>query len=79
VRNFLDTEFSNRWIRRRREIEWPPCLSDLSPLDYFLWGYLKGKVYAIKLKNLEELRQRIIEEATLIDPEFIRNPVFMIE
>jgi len=42
-------------------------------LDYFLWGYLKGKVYATKPRNLEKLRQRIIEEAALIAPEFLRN------
>jgi len=71
VRNFLDTEFPNRWIGKSREIE---ELSRLLPLDYFLWGYLKGKVYATIPKNLEELR-RIIEEAAFIDPEFIRNAV----
>jgi len=32
-------------------------------------------VYAIKPKNLEEFRQRIIEETALIDPEFIRNAI----
>ncbi|KYN17352.1 hypothetical protein ALC57_10328, partial [Trachymyrmex cornetzi] len=36
VRNFLDTEFFNRWIRRRGQIEGPPRSPDLSPLDYFL-------------------------------------------
>jgi len=24
---------------------WPPRSPDLTPLDYFLWGYLKGRVY----------------------------------
>jgi len=32
-------------------------------------------VYATKPKYLEELRQRIIEEAAIINPEFIRNAV----
>jgi len=32
-------------------------------------------MYAIKPRNLEELGQRIIEIAALIDPEFIRNAV----
>jgi len=40
-----------------------------------LWGYLKGKIYATKPRNLKELCQRIIEEAALIDLEFIRNAV----
>ena len=25
---------------------WPPRSPDLNPCDYFLWGYLKDKVYA---------------------------------
>jgi len=54
VQNFLDTEFSNQWIGRRREIEWPLHLPDLLPLD-FLWSYLKGKVYATKPRNLKKL------------------------
>jgi len=67
-------KFHNRWIGKRGEIgEWPP--RDLSPLGYILWDYLKGKVYATKLRNLEELRQRIIEETALIDSKFIRNAV----
>jgi len=32
-------------------------------------------VYATKPRNLDELCQRIIEEAVLIEPEFIRNAV----
>jgi hypothetical protein len=24
---------------------WPPRLPDLTPPDYLLWGYLKGRVY----------------------------------
>jgi len=74
MRNFLDTEFFNRWIGRKGQIEWPPRSPNLSPLDYFLWGYLKGKVYAAKPRNLKELR-RIIEEAALIAPEFLRNAI----
>jgi len=75
VRNFLNTEFFNRWIGRRGQTEWPPHSPDLSPLDYFLWDYLKSKVYATKPRNLEELRQRLIEEAALIAPEFLRNAI----
>ena len=26
-------------------IDWPTHSSDLNPCDYFLWGYLKGRVY----------------------------------
>ncbi|KAH0816469.1 hypothetical protein GEV33_006322 [Tenebrio molitor] len=35
---------------------------DLTPMDYFLWGYPKSKVYDTKPENLEDLRQRIVNE-----------------
>jgi len=41
-----------------------------------LWGYLKGREYTTKPRNLEKFCQKIIEEAALIDPEFIRNVIF---
>ncbi|XP_050307733.1 uncharacterized protein LOC126744391 isoform X2 [Anthonomus grandis grandis] len=45
VREYLDRTFPGRWIGRRGAIEWPPRSPDLSPLDFFLWGHLKSKVY----------------------------------
>ncbi|XP_058808948.1 uncharacterized protein LOC131674347 [Phymastichus coffea] len=56
VRAYLDAQFPRRWIGRRGEIEWPARSPDLTPLDYFLWDYLKNKVYATKPNNIEELR-----------------------
>lgn len=67
VRNFLNENFTERWIDRRGPIEWPARSPDLTPLDYFLWGYLKSKVYVTKPQNLDDLRQRIIDETALID------------
>ncbi|KYM95568.1 Zinc finger MYM-type protein 1, partial [Cyphomyrmex costatus] len=75
VRAYLDTQFPHRWIGRRGEIEWPARSPDLTPLDYFLWGYLKSKVYATQPQNLDELRNRIMQEAALIDRVIIRNAV----
>ena len=75
VRNYLNVEFRNKWIGRRGEIEWPARSPDLSPLDYFLWGHLKSKIYATKPSNLEDLRNRIIEETAQIDPNVISKAV----
>ena len=75
VRAYLDTQFPHRWIGRRGEIEWPARSPDLTPLDYFLWGYLKSKVYSTQPQSLDELQNRILQEATLIDREMIRNAV----
>jgi len=75
VRNYLNDTFPNRWIGRRGTIEWPPRSPDIAPLDFFLWGYIKNKVYFTKPRNLDELQQRIIDECAAIPPEMIRSAI----
>jgi len=75
VRAYLDAVFVDRWIGRRGAIEWPARSPDLTPLDYFLWGYLKDRVYKTKPQNLAELQQRIIDECALIPAENIHNSI----
>ncbi|GFS61743.1 hypothetical protein TNCV_2169641 [Trichonephila clavipes] len=36
-------------------VNWPPRSCDLTPLDYFLWGYVKSLVYADKPQTLDHL------------------------
>lgn len=73
VRQYLDEVFPQRWIGRRGAIEWPARSPDLTPLDYFLWGYVKSKVYTTKPQNLDELRARIIDEMDLIPPQMYQS------
>lgn len=73
VRNYLDNVFPNRWIGRRGTIEWPPRSPDLTPLDFFLWGYLKSKVYQNKPQNINELKERIRIQVAQITPEVLEN------
>lgn len=40
---------------------WPPRSPDLSPLDFYLWGATKEKVYKRRPHNLEDLQQHITE------------------
>jgi hypothetical protein len=46
---------------------WPPRSPDLSTCDFYLWGYLKGKVYANNPKTLEDLKENIRTEIRRID------------
>ena len=41
---------------------WPPRSPDLTPFDYFLWGYLKGRVYRNKPRPVDALKANITEE-----------------
>lgn len=73
VRQYLNEEFTGRWIGRRGTIEWAPRSPDLTPLDYFLWGYLKERVYRTIPQTLDELRRNIINEINVIPREVIRR------
>ena len=42
--------------------EWPPYSPDLSPPDFYLWGFLKDKVHATKPSTFSELKMKIQEE-----------------
>lgn len=61
VRNRLSRVFGRRVIAIGHEVEWPARSPDLTPCDYFLWGYLKSKVFSTPPENIEILRQRIVE------------------
>ncbi|GBO06753.1 hypothetical protein AVEN_202694-1 [Araneus ventricosus] len=43
--DLLKEIFPKRLISLRGNISWPARSPDLSPCDYFLWGYLKLEVY----------------------------------
>ena len=61
VRQFLNETFSYRWIGRDGPILWPPRSPDITPLDFFLWGYVKDIVYRTKVRDVNDLQHRIIE------------------
>jgi len=46
---------------------------DLTPCDYFLWGYLKTKVFETKPRNIADLKQRIQHEVAAIPVEMLRE------
>jgi len=73
VRQFLNNIFSNGWIERCDQIEWPPRSQDLSPLDCFLWRYLKNSVYATKPADIANLRERIVHQIGLISADMKQN------
>lgn len=56
-------------------ITWPARSPDLSPPDFFLWGYLKGKVYRNKPKTLDELKRNISREMAQIDSGMLHRAV----
>ncbi|GFU09823.1 hypothetical protein TNCV_1292131 [Trichonephila clavipes] len=43
--DLLKDTFGDRLISRFGPVNWPPRSCDLTPLDYFLWGYVKSLVF----------------------------------
>jgi len=79
VRKWLNEKFPGKWIGRRGAIEWAPRSPDLTPLDFYLWGYLKQKVYSSPVKDLNELRERISDHVQLIESETLDRVFLNIE
>ncbi|GFU31630.1 uncharacterized protein TNCV_3282871 [Trichonephila clavipes] len=44
--DLLKVTFGDRLISPFGPVNWPPRSCDLTPLDYFLWGYVQSLVYA---------------------------------
>lgn len=73
ARNTLDRIFPNRWIGRGGPINFSARSPDLTPLDFFLWGYLKNKVYAEPPTTMADMKERIIAECNKISSNTLHN------
>lgn len=71
--NWLNAKFGGRWIGTNGPVRWPARSPDLTPLDFWFWGYLKDRVYLTRPENEEILRQRIINACREIPPNLILN------
>ncbi|GFV61741.1 transposable element Tc3 transposase [Trichonephila clavipes] len=67
--DLLKDTFGDRLISRFGPVNWPPRSCDLTPLDYFLWGYVKPLVYADKLQTLDHLEDNIRRVIANIRPQ----------
>jgi len=54
---------------------WPPNSLDLNPVDYIVWGMLQERGYMEKIRTVEELQQRIMEDWERLDQRVIHNTV----
>ena len=71
----LKEMFPNHLISMRVDIGWPTRSPDLNPCDYFLWGYLKSKVYTQRPRSVEELKDAIRHEIAAITPMMINRVI----
>ncbi|GFV67387.1 DUF4817 domain-containing protein [Trichonephila clavipes] len=62
-------------LSRFGPVKWPPRSCDLTPLDYFLWSYVKSLYYADKPQtfgNLEDNIRRVIAD---IRPQMLEKVI----
>ncbi|GFW28939.1 putative transposable element [Trichonephila clavipes] len=71
----LKDTLGDRLISRFGPVNWPPRSCDLTPLDYFLWGYVKSLVYADKPQTLDPLEDIIRRVIADIRPQMLEKVI----
>ncbi|GBO09334.1 hypothetical protein AVEN_124315-1 [Araneus ventricosus] len=61
VKQFLLETFQNQVIGYGGFVMWPPRSPDLTTLNFFLWGHIKGHAYTTPPPTLQDLRRRITD------------------
>ena len=69
--DWLKNRFGDKIISHRTDFPWPARSPDLSPLDYFLWGYLKEKIFSMNHSTIQEMKQNIREILSSIDQDIL--------
>jgi len=72
VRRFLDATFPNRWTGGDDPTR-PPRSPDITPLDFFLWGYVKDKVFSTPVPDITNLKARITDAFAIITEDTLEN------
>ncbi|GFX33130.1 transposable element Tc3 transposase [Trichonephila clavipes] len=73
--DLLKDTFGDRLISRFGPVNWPPRSCDLTPLDYFLWCYVKSLVYVDKPQTLDHLEDNIRRVIADIRPQMLEKVI----
>ena len=70
VREWFNQNFPRKWIGRNSPLcEFPPRSPDITPLDFYLWGALKEKVY----KSRPQDKNCVKEFLKFVDQYLLKN------
>jgi len=80
VHDWLNEHFPNRWIGRSSAnliapFSWPPYSPDLTPCDFFLWGWIKSRIYRTQPIDLDDLQSRIQQAFDELPQEMINRSI----
>jgi len=68
-----DATFPNRWNGRDGPTPWPPRSPDIIPLDFFLWRYVKDKLFSTPVPDITNLKARITDAFATITEDILEN------
>ena len=71
----LQQKFPGRLISNNGDLHWPPRSCDLSPCDFFLWGFLKSRVYANDPRTVPQLKHEIRRVIGEIDSDLCQKVI----
>jgi hypothetical protein len=71
ILEFMNKNYPNRWIGRFGPIVWPARSPDLTPLDFFLWGFIKEQVYRTPAHTQDDLMRRLLDAFALVTPDML--------
>ena len=66
---WLQQRFADRQISHRCDPQWSPHSPDLYPPDFYMWGYLKDRVYGNNPQTIHDLKAAITTAITAIPRE----------
>ena len=67
----LREHFPECLISIRGDLEWQARSPDLTPCDFFVWGFLKSRVYVNRPRTLQDLKANMQEEIANIAPAML--------
>jgi inhibitor of nuclear factor kappa-B kinase subunit alpha len=56
-------------------LQWPPNSPDLNPVDYKIWSILQQRVYRTRIRDVQHLKERLVEEWGRFDQDIISEAV----
>ena len=73
--DLLCSRFGEQFISRLGPVDWPPRSCDITPLDFYLWGYVKSKCFVDKPATIEALEANITEVISEIPIEVLERVI----
>ncbi|KAG8233168.1 hypothetical protein J437_LFUL012868 [Ladona fulva] len=62
----------SQWIGRGGPIPWPTHPTDITPLDFFLWRFVKNRACATKVDDIPMFRCRITDAIATVTEDRLR-------